>query len=73
MISDGAEVAPRVPCAGPRSVSLLTAFPEASAVIWPPAVSRHVAKAKAAVTSLDLRLPADPAGDAPNLDVGCLQ
>ena len=71
--SDGAEVTLRIPCAGPRNVSLLTAFPAAPTAVWPPAVSLHVAKAKAAVTSLDLRLSADPAGDPLDLDAGRLQ
>ena len=45
-------------CRSLQCVPPHTAFPAAPAAIWPPAVSRYVAKAKAAVTSLDLRLPA---------------
>ena len=46
---------------------------EAPAAVWPPAVSRHVDKAKAAATPFRLRLSADSAGDPPDLDEGALE
>ena len=46
-LSCGAEVASRLPCAGPHGMSLLTASPAAPAAVWPLAVRRYVAKAKA--------------------------
>ena len=68
-----AKVAPRIPDAGPRSVSLPTAFPATPAAIRPPAVRRHVSKIKAALTPIELHFPADPTGVPPNLDVGRLK
>ena len=72
LISVSAEVTPRVPCAGSRSVSLLATFSADSAAVRPSAVGRHVAKGKAAVTSFCLRLPAVPAGDPPDIYEGRL-
>ena len=69
----GTEVASRLRSAGTRNVPRFAAPPAALAAVWPPAVSRHVAKAKAAVTPFRLRLPADSAGDPPDLDVGPLE
>ena len=59
--------------AGSLSVPLHTAPPATSATVWPPAVSRHVAEAKAAETSFDPRIPADPARDPPDLNVGLFE
>ena len=69
----GAKVVLRFPCAGrPRSVSLLAAPPTTSALVEPPVIRRHVAKAKTAVTSIYLHLLADPGEDPPDFDVGQL-
>ena len=62
----------RLRSAGTRNMPLFAAPPAALAAVWPPAVSRHMAKAKAAVTPFHLRPPAGPAGDPPDLDVGRL-
>ena len=69
----GAKVAVQFSSAGPRNVPLFTAPPATSATIQPPAVFRHVAKAKTAVTSNYLYLLVGPAGDPPNFDVGLLE
>ena len=73
LVSCGAEVAPRFPRAGRRSVSLLAAPPARPAAIRPPAVRRHVSKTQAAVTPTNLRFLADSTGDPPDLDVGRLE
>ena len=44
-----------------------------SATAGPPAVLRHVAKAKAVVTSIYLHFLADSAGDLSDFDVGRLE
>ena len=69
----GAKVALQFPYAGARSMSLSATPPATSATVGPPAVRRHVAKAKAAVTSIYLHLLADPAGDLSDFDVSRLE
>ena len=69
----GAKVALRFPCVGARSVPLFAEPPATSATVGPAAVRRHVAKAKAVVTSIYLNLLADPAGDPPDFDVDRLE
>ena len=65
----GEKIALRFPCAGTRSVPLFAAPLATSASIGPPAVRRHVAKAKTAVTPIYLHLSADPVGNPPDFDV----
>ena len=62
ILSCGIDVESRLRSAGTRNMTLFAAPPAALAAVWPPAVSRHVAKAKAAVTPFRLRLPADSQG-----------
>ena len=62
LLSGGAKVALRFPCAGSRVVPLLITSPVALAAIRPLAVHRHVSKTKTAVTPTSLRFPADPTG-----------
>ena len=69
LLSCGAEVAPRFPWAGLRSVSLLAAPPAAPACIALPAVCRHMAKAEAGVAPIYLCLPADSAEDPPGFNM----
>ena len=69
----GTEEAPRLPLAGTPEMPLLTASPAAPATVWPSAVHRYVAKAKAAEASVHLLFPADSAGDPPDLDVGSFE
>ena len=69
----GAKVALRFSCAGACSVTLFAAPPATSATVGPPTVRRHVAKAKAAVTSIYLHLLVDRAGDPSDFDVGRLE
>ena len=69
----GAKVALRFPCEGPRSVPLFAVPPATSATVGPPAVRLHVAKAKTAITTIYFHLLANPAGDPPDFDVGCLE
>ena len=52
---------------------LLAASPAAPAAVWPSAVRRYVAKAKAAGAPVHLLFPADSAGNPPDLDVGPLK
>ena len=66
----GGKLALRFPCAGPRFVPLFAAPPATFASVGPPAVCRHVAKVKTAVTPIYLHLSADPAEDPPDFDVG---
>ena len=73
IFSSGAKVALRLLCAQTRSVPLLAAPPETPASVEPPAVHRHVAKAKTAVTPICLHLSADPAADTPDYDLGRLE
>ena len=47
--------------------------PATSAAIWPPAVGHHMAEAETAVTPNQLRFPADPTGDPPDLNMGRLE
>ena len=61
LLSYGAKVKPRIPCADSRGVSLLTAFPAAPAAVWFPAVRRYVAP-------VQLLFPVHPAGNPPDLD-----
>ena len=72
IFSSGAKVALWFPCAGPRSELLLAAPLATFTSIGPPAVRRHVAKAKTAVNPIYLHLSADPAGDLSDFDVGAL-
>ena len=67
----GTEVAPRLPCAGPRGLSLLAASPAAPTSVWPTTVRCYVAKA--AIAPVKLLLPANSAGYPPDLDVGILE
>ena len=69
----GTDKAPRLPGAGTCEMSLLTASPAAPAAVWPSAFHRYVAKAKAAEAPVHLLLPAESAGDPPDLDVGSLE
>ena len=66
----GTEKAPRLPGAGTREMPLLTASPAAPAAVWSSSFRRYVAKAKAAEAPVHLLLPANSAGDPPDLDVG---
>ena len=52
---------------------LFAAPPSTSVTVGPSAVHRHVAKAKAVVTSIYLHLLADPTGDPSDFDVGRLE
>ena len=72
VLSFGAKLTLRIAFAGSRSVPLNAATLATPATVWLPAVSRHMAEAKAAVTSFNL-LPAEPAGDPPDLNVGLLE
>ena len=69
----GAKAALRFAYTGSRSVSLFAAPPATSATVRSPAVRRHEAKAKAAVTSIYLHLLVDRAGDPSDFDVGRLE
>ena len=73
LLSCGTKVAPRIPCAGCRGVSLLTASPAAPAAVWSLAVRDYVAKAKAAEAPVQLLFPAHPTGYPPDLDSGRLK
>ena len=72
VFSGGAEVALQFSCAGSRVVSLLIALLAGPAAIRPPVVRCCMSKTKVAITPTILRFPADPTGDAPDLDVGHL-
>ena len=54
----GTEVAPRLPGAGTRKMSLLAASAAAPAAVWPSAVQRYVSKAKAVEAPVHLLFPA---------------
>ena len=69
----GTEKAPRLAGSGTREMPLLTVSPAAPAAVWPSAVRRYVAKAKAAEAPAHLLSPADSVADPPELDVGCFQ
>ena len=73
IFSSGAKVALRFPCSGPHSVLLFTVPSATPASVRPPAIRRHVAKAKTAVTPIYLNFLAVPAGDLPDFDVGRLK
>ena len=66
----GAKVAPRFPYAGTGSVPPFAAPQATSALVKPPAVRPHVAKAKTAVAPIYLHDLADPVGDPLDFDVG---
>ena len=66
----GAEVTLWFPVA--RSMPLFAAPTTASATVGPPTVRHHVAKAKAAVTSIYIYLLADPAGGPSDFHLGRL-
>ena len=70
ILSCGTGVAPRLPSAGTRNMPLHAAPSAAPASVWPPAVHRHVPKAKAIIATVSFRLPADPAADPPDLNMG---
>ena len=67
------EVAPRLPGTGTRNMPFLTASPAAPAAVWPSAVCRYIAEAKAAEAPIYLLFPAHPTGYLPDLDVGPLE
>ena len=54
----GTEVAPRLAGAGARKMPLLATSPGEPAAVWPSAVRRYVAKAKAVKASVHLLFPA---------------
>ena len=69
----GTKEAPWLSGAGTCKMPLLAASPAAPAVVWPSAVRRYVAKAKAAEAPVHLLFLTNSAGDPPDLDVGHLE
>ena len=69
----GMEVALRLHGAGTRKMALLTASPAAPAAVWPLAVRRFVAKAKAAEAPVHPPFSAHPTGYPSDLNVGPLE
>ena len=68
LLSCGAGVAPRIPCAVSRGVSLVTESPAAPAAVWSSSVHRYVAKAKTAKEPVKFLFPTIRTRYPPDVD-----